>query len=254
MTRAETRPPVFLTAAWRALAMVNYTVDPGLLEPFVPAGTRLDTFQGRTYVSLVGFLFRDTRVLGIPIPWHRHFPEVNLRFYVVREVDGEQRRGVVFWKELAPRWAVCSLARALYNEAYTCVPMRYRHVGFTATGEVDESVERREVTYQWRTAGRWHSLHMNAHHSAAPLVAGSEEEFIAEHYWGYCRQRDGGTVEYRVEHPPWRAWRASELRLDIDFLATYGPPFGPILRDQQPASAFLADGSPISVSRPQRSA
>ncbi len=81
-------PGAFLTAEWRHLAMLSYEIDPELLQPLVPRGTDLDTWQGRTYVSVVGFLFLRTRVLGIPVPFHRNFEEVNLRFYVRRLADG----------------------------------------------------------------------------------------------------------------------------------------------------------------------
>jgi uncharacterized protein YqjF (DUF2071 family) len=69
---------VFLTAEWRHLAMLNYIIDPALLKPLVPAGTELDFWGGQTYVSMVGFLFLNTRVRGIPIPFHRNFEEINL--------------------------------------------------------------------------------------------------------------------------------------------------------------------------------
>jgi len=52
------------------------------------------------------------------------------------------------------------------------------------------------------------------HRRAAALVAGSHEEFITEHYYGYCAQRDGGAIEYRVEHPPWNVWQAARSNLD----------------------------------------
>ncbi len=236
----------FLSAEWRYLALINFRVDPRILEPIVPRGTRLDILQGETFLSLVGFLFRDTRVLGLSIPFHRNFEELNLRFYVVREVDGEVRRGVVFIKELAPRWAVCTLARAVYHENYACVPMRHRLEGFD-NGQSSS----RQLTYEWKVAGRWHSLHMNAGGFAEPLEPGSHEEFITEHYWGYCSQRDGGTIEYHVEHPPWHVWRKAEASLDCDAERLYGSTFaGPL--SQPPVSAFLADGSAITVSRPQR--
>ena len=77
----------FLTAEWRTLAMINYEVAPALLEPLVPRGTELDSWDGRTFLSLVGFMFHDTRVRGFPVPFHREFPEVNLRFYVRRQVE-----------------------------------------------------------------------------------------------------------------------------------------------------------------------
>ena len=78
----STNPTSFLTARWQHLAMLNYEIDPAVLQPFVPVGTELDAWQGRYYVSMVGFMFLETRVLGIPIPFHRNFEEVNLRFYV----------------------------------------------------------------------------------------------------------------------------------------------------------------------------
>ena len=123
--RVVVTPRVFLTGEWRYLAMLNYRVDAALLEPFVPHGTTLDDWQGTTYVSLVGFLFRDTRVLGVPIPLHRDFEEVNLRFYVRREADGEVRRGVTFIKEIVPRPAIATVARLAYNEPYVALPMRH---------------------------------------------------------------------------------------------------------------------------------
>ena len=49
------QPGVFLTADWRNLVMLNYAVDPDLLQRLVPSGTQLDVFEGQTYVSLVGF-------------------------------------------------------------------------------------------------------------------------------------------------------------------------------------------------------
>src|SRR5688500_10577936 len=106
--------------------MLNYRVAPELLRPHVPAGTELDTWNDAVHVSVVGFLFRDTRVLGIPVPFHRRFEDVNLRFYVRREVDGEVRRAVTFLRELVPRRAIATVARLAYAEPYTALPMRHR--------------------------------------------------------------------------------------------------------------------------------
>jgi uncharacterized protein YqjF (DUF2071 family) len=240
----------FLSAEWRYLAMMNFRIDPRLLEPFVPRGTELDLFHGETFVSLVGFLFRNTRVLGLNVPHHRHFEELNLRFYVVRHVDGEARRGVVFIKELAPRWAVCTVARVIYNENYAWLPMRHQLLGFDEAVEPANEELLRRVAYEWKYAGSWHSLHMNASGLAEPLAEGSHEQFITEHYWGYCRQRNGGTIEYHVEHPPWRVWRNASATLNCDVERLYGSHFTDTL-SQQPISAFVADGSAITVSRPR---
>lgn len=229
----------FLTAEWRWLAMLNYAVDPALLRPLVPAGTELDEWEGTTYASIVGFLFLRTRVLGIPVPFHRDFEELNLRFYVRRRGPEGWRRGVVFVKEVVPRRAIAAVARLAYNENYVAHPMRHRISILPAAGG--------SVEYGWRHAGRWSSLAATVEGTPRPLADGSEAEFIAEHYWGYARQRDGGTVEYAVEHPRWSAWMATAA-LDCDLPALYGRGFAEALAGA-PRSALVADGSPVVVRR-----
>jgi uncharacterized protein YqjF (DUF2071 family) len=230
----------FLTAAWRTLVMLNYAVDPAVLRARVPRGTELDAWNGTTFLSVVGFLFRDTLVLGVPIPFHRHFEEVNLRFYVGRRGPEGWRRGVCFVKEIVPRAAIATVARVVYNEPYVALPMRHR---------VDLAAGVAE--YGWRHDGRWSSLRASFSGAPRPLAAGSEAEFITEHYWGYTAQRDGGTVEYRVEHPSWNVWDATDASLDCDVAAFYDPEFAEAL-SAQPTSAFVADGSSITVRRGRR--
>lgn len=240
----STRP--FLTAEWRQLAMLNYRVAPELLLPHVPAGTELDDWEGATYLSVVGFLFRDTRLRGVPVPFHRHFEEVNLRFYVRRRVGAEVRRGVTFLRELVPRRAIATVARLAYHEPYTALPMRHTLGPVNAATGAPAVVE-----YAWRHRGAWSRLAVEPVGGARALEAGSEEEFITEHYWGYTRQRDGGTVEYRVAHPPWRVWRVRSARLSGDLAVLYGADVAGALV-AGPASAFLADGSAVTVHAPER--
>lgn len=228
----------FLTAEWRWLAMLNYRIDASVLRPLAPSGTELDSWHGETMVSVVGFRFLNTRLLGLPIPFHRNFDEVNLRFYVRREVAGKVRRGVVFVREVVPRIAIATVARWTYNEPYLACPMRSEQGPCGAR-------------YEWRYEGRWNSLAVNVQGEPQPLVAGSEAEFITEHYWGYTRQRDGGTVEYEVRHPAWRVWSAQSARLECDVRAFYGEAFVKALT-AEPCSAFLAEGSAVDVLPPRR--
>lgn len=216
------------------LAMLNWRVDPALLRAYVPRGTELDFHAGATFVSVVGFMFSDTRLLGVPMPFHRTFEEVNLRFYIRRG----DRRAVTFIREIVPRQAIASVARWVYNEPYIALPMRHR-LSPTA------------ASYGWRHEGQWLELSVRSEGAPAPLEPGSQEEFIAEHYWGYCAQRDGGTIEYRVEHPSWRVWRAVEAQLSPGAAALYPPEFAATLQ-RAPDSAFLADGSAVTVHRPSR--
>jgi hypothetical protein len=241
---APRRRPL-LSAEWRDLVMLNFVVDEAVLEPLVPFGTELDRWRDRALVSVVGFRFTDTRVLGTAIPFHRDFPEVNLRFYVRRRLpDGEVRRGVVFVRELVPRLAVALVARWAYNEPYRAVPMR----STAPDARVDAPGS---ITYKWRAGKRWQRV--GATPVGTPLVPepASEAAFITEHYWGYTRQRDGSTKEYQVAHPVWCVWEAGHPDLDADVADVYGAPFVPAL-SRPPASALIAEGSPVLVYAPRR--
>lgn len=244
LTATAIRPKtgVFLTAGWHHLAMLNFPIDPRILESQVPAGTELDFYRGQTYVSVVGFQFFNMRALGVPVLFHRQFEEVNLRFYIVRHTPEGPRRGVVFLREIAPKRLVTFAARWFYNENYVTMPMRHR---VELPGATDGSVR-----YEWWHGERWNSVSVQFQGAPAAPLIGSEEAFITEHYWGYTKQRDGGTIEYEVEHPPWRVWPASTARYDCDVAAIYGPQYVPFLR--APSSAFVADGSPVQVRRGRR--
>lgn len=226
----------FLTAEWRHLVMLNYVVDPELLRPLTPVGTELDTFNGQTFLSMVGFRFLRTRILGLPIPFHTDFEEVNLRFYVRRRVGNECRRGVVFIRELVPRFAIAFVARTFYGEPYLALPMRHEITG------TDSALS---VRYEWKHAGHWNSLRTSTTGEASPIYPGSEEEFITEHYWGYTAHATS-VSEYQVEHPPWQTWKTTEAGLDCDIAVLYGGQFVETLT-AQPASALVAEGSAVKV-------
>jgi len=238
-------PRRFLTAAWRNLVMLNYEIDPEILRPLVPKGVRLDPWREKHFVSVVGFQFLDARVLGIPIPFHRNFEEVNLRFYVGRHVEDGWRRGVVFVKEVVPRRAIAVMARQLYNENYVACAMTSA-VQLPAANGLEGS-----VTYRWEQQGRWHAVHARFHGEPRPISPDSEEEFITEHYYGYVSQRDGSTVEYKVEHPRWRVWKASEATLDCAVASFYGEQYQQALSGPC-TSAFVAEGSEVVVYQGER--
>lgn len=231
----------FLTAEWRKLAIVNYVVAPDVLLPFVPARTALDFYEGKCYVSLVGFMFVDTRVAGIAIPFHRNFEEVNLRFYVTNGEGASVKRGVVFIKEIVPRRAITFVANTLYREKYETLPMAHDWM------EEDQFLQ---VRYKWKKH-RWHELSIKAGTGRQPVRPGTEEDFITNHYWGYTQLSASATSEYEVTHPVWDVYPVIESSIDVDFAAVYGHQFG-FLSQLEPESVFLAEGSLIAVKKGRR--
>ncbi len=231
-------PRPFLTARWEELIFLSYRCPAEVLEPLVPDGTILDPWQGQTYLSLVGFHFGDTRVMGFPVPGHRHFEEVNLRFYVRREVAGQVRRAVVFIRELVPKLAIAAVARMVYNEPYLAVPMsRHDHLDTGGGGELE---------YRWRFRGQQFGMRATVEGRQEEPAPGSLAEFITEHYWGYTRQRDGSTLEYRVEHPRWPLWTVTSHSAHGPFPTVFGSHFGGILLGP-PDSVLAARGSEVTV-------
>lgn len=233
----------FLTAQWRYLAMLNYEVDPAVLAPLVPKGTLLDDEGGHHYISLVGFLFLDTHIFGFPAIFHERFEEVNLRFYVRRELRGESRQGVVFIREIVSLPLVAETAKLTYNEPYTTAPTQHT---LEHNGDKLQSVE-----YLFGKSNRACRLALRPEGMPIALPPGSHEEFIADRAWGFTRQRDGGTIEYAVDHPRWNVWRDARWQLDGPLGDFYTEPFSSILSGA-PASAFVADGSAVAVYLPQR--
>lgn len=213
--------------------MANYEVAPELLEDRIPNGTSLDFQDGKLFVSLVGFMFLDTHVLGLPVPFHINFEEVNLRFYVKRETETETRRGVCFVKEIVPRLAIATVARVLYGEPYECWKMNHTR-------------NENEVGYSWQKGDCANQIKVEIDEDLGVPAANSHGEFIIEHYWGYTKRGTARTDEYKVEHPKWELFSVKNERINVDFGKTYGKKFA-FLSDEKPHSILLAKGSEIAV-------
>jgi uncharacterized protein YqjF (DUF2071 family) len=228
---------IFLTGEWRKLILVNYVIDQEVLLPLLPYGTTLDLWEGKCYVSLVGFRFINTKLKGIYIPFHRNFEEINLRFYV-RHKDGESwKRGVVFIKEIVPKPALALVARMIYGEPYVFLPTGYNWN--TANDLVN-------VVYKWKHDRSWDEIKVSAQKNPVALTQGSKEQFITEHYWGYTRLREKLTSQYQVDHPAWKMYHVEKSEINVRFEKLYGSKFK-MLDHMVPDSVMLAEGSAITV-------
>jgi uncharacterized protein YqjF (DUF2071 family) len=235
--------PLFLKALWKNLVMINYEVAPEILKPYLPPGTVLDLWQDKCLVSMVGFMFLETQVLGVKWPFHVNFEEVNLRFYV-RHFDGKEwKRGAVFISEIVPKYAIVLFANGLYKEHYCAMPMRH--------SIVPTNDNYTEFLYEWKLNGNWNKLEATVSDQLQPIALGSPEEFIFEHYWGYNGLSATKTMEYQVEHISWQTGKVKNFVFDVDVEVLYGKPFVNYLQ-ATPYSVFFADGSAIGVRMGQK--
>lgn len=229
---------IFLTASWRNLIMANYEIDPAILKSWLPAFTELDAYEGKYYVSLVGFMFEDVKIKGISIPFHTHFPEVNLRFYVKHTgKDGFVKRGVVFISEIVPKPAIAWVANNLYKEKYAAAPMKYALAPVAGGCRFD---------YHFKWKQRNNLISATVQDTPQAMPAGSKEAFIFEHYYGFAKVNAVVTNQYTVEHPSWQIYPVTSYRIDCNFESLYGRAFA-FLDHSQPASVFVAAGSAVAI-------
>jgi uncharacterized protein len=229
---------IFLKANWENIIMANYEIDPKILIPFLPKGVELDLFNGKCYVSLVGFMFKNTKLFTIPIPFFGNFEEINLRFYVKRtEENGITKRGVVFINETIPYPIVAWVANKLYNEHYTVVPTKH---------EIITERSSKKIKFEWLLNNKWNSIAVTSSIASEKMKPNSLESFIYEHYYGYTKIGENETEEYKLQHPSWKVSEVMDYTIDCDFEAMYGKSFA-VLNQTKPQEVFIADGSAVAI-------
>ena len=227
----------FLSARWENLIMVNYEVNPAILKPYLPNGVDLDFYNNKTYVSLVGFMFKQTSLFNIPIPFLGTFEEINLRFYVKRVEGDSIKRGVVFINETVPYKLVAWLANKLYKEHYIAIPTK---------NEIEITSHSKNIKYQWKINKEWNHIDVNTAKENERMLPESIEEFIFEHYYGYTKINNQLSQEYEVNHPRWQVNKVIDYSICCDFKSMYGNDFS-FLNNQKPDSVIVAEGSPVIV-------
>ena len=227
----------FLTAEWKNLALINYEIDAKLLKKHLPKGTEIDLWNNKCYVSLVGFMFNNVKLIGFKIPFHSNFEEVNLRFYVKRFENGEWKRGVAFIKEIVPKPALTFVANTIYKEHYQTMPMKH---------SVTENKNSIDFVYKWKNNNEWNSILVATEKNSIEIDHNSEAEFITEHYFGYTKTNKNITFEYEVKPPRWQQLQVVSYKIDVDFENVYGNDFV-FLQNLEPTSVILAKGSTVTV-------
>jgi uncharacterized protein YqjF (DUF2071 family) len=228
---------IFLKAQWENIIMANYEIYPEILLPYLPKGVQLDLYKGKAYVSLVGFMFKKTKLFNVAIPWFGTFEEINLRFYVIRKEGDKWKRGVVFINETIPYPIVAWMANKLYKEHYTVVPTRH---------EISMEKNKQKVNFEWLLNKKWNSIYVEATTDSKAMKNQSLEKFIYEHYYGYTKIDEENTEEYKLQHPSWMVNEVLDYKIDCDFTAMYGESFS-VLNTAKPEAVFIAEGSSVAI-------
>lgn len=227
----------FLTAQWENIIMANYAVPAEVLNKYLPKGVELDLYNNKAYVSLVGFMFKNTRIFKVAIPLLGTFEEVNLRFYVKQTINNETHRGVVFISETVPYKVVALLANKLYKEHYIAISTKHNWEINTST---------KNISYKWSVNNKWNSMQVKANNTPKAMIKGSFEEFIFEHYYGFTKVSETVTEKYSIQHPSWMINDIAETTIECDFGDNYGADFE-CLNQTKPDAVFIAEGSAIGV-------
>jgi uncharacterized protein YqjF (DUF2071 family) len=184
--------------------------------PFLPKGVELDLYEGKAFVSLVGFMFKNTEIFKVPIPYFGNFEEINLRFYVKRIEGATIKRGVVFINETIPYRIVAWIANKLYKEHYTVVPTKHF---------IHQIGEKQQVKFEWLLDKKWNHILVETEVASKEMITNSLEEFIYEHYYGYTKVNESATEEYHLKHPSWEVCKMLKYNVNCDFSAMYGSAF-----------------------------
>ena len=228
---------LFLKADWENIIMANYEIDPQILLPYLPNGVEIDLFEDKCYISLVGFMFKNTQLFNVPIPWFGTFEEINLRFYVVRKEGNQIKRGVVFINETIPYPIVAWVANKLYKEHYTVVATKHEQ-------EVNSDFQK--IKFEWLVNSKWNNMEVSYSFGTDKMKKDSLEQFIYDHYFDYTKVSNTKTEEYKLQHPSWKTHTILNYEIECDFQAMYGTDFA-ILNETKPVAVFIAKGSKVGI-------
>jgi hypothetical protein len=233
-----------LKGEWKNIILVNYKFDPVVLVKYLPPDTELNTFNGEHYLSLVGSLYKDTRVKGVIVPFQRTFEEINMRFYIRQKADDIRwKRGIALVKEIVPKKLTVSVANKIFGDNHEACETRH-----ILSNPMDGKLS---IEYMWKHSADWNWMVATADYLSHYPALDSEEHFISEHFSGYFKDKDGSTNEYNIERPSWRMHKVRHHEVHCNFEKEYGQDFA-ILNSIKPSSVFLAEGSQIQVTHKKK--
>lgn len=229
--------PVLFDQFWTDLTFLHWPVDPDTVAHLFPPGTRPDVFlHGLTYVALVPFLLRHTRVGGaLPLPYFGTFAETNVRLY---SVDDAGRHGVVFPSLETQRLAVVPVTRIGFGVPYSWARMRVARSA-------------RCISYvsarRWPHGGLRSRVTVSLDSPPGPTQPTPLEVWLTAR-WGAHTRKAGRTWWLPNEHATWPLQSAEIVELEDDLVSAAGIRLaGPPLRALFSPGVYAAFGRPALV-------
>ena len=195
-----------LRAAWETLAFVHWRVAPEQVQPLLPEGLTVDTYDGDAWVGLVPFVMADIRPLGVRVLPSRmaRSPETNLRTYV-RGPDG--RDGVWFLSLDIGSGALAGVLRGAVGAPYQKGHLTVEHRGDS-------------VVYAGKRGGGGPSYRLRVR-PGEPIAPTELETWLTGRWRAYTLHL-GRLLATPLEHEPWQLRRARLQELGQDLTAAAG--------------------------------
>ena len=200
-----------LRQRWSELAYFHWPYDPATVQRLLPAGVRVDTFDGAAWVGLIPFEMRNVQ-LGRTPPMRRigTFIEVNVRTYVI---DALGRRAVWFFSLDVPRSPAVAVARAAFGLPYCWA---------YATHTVDGNRQHYQTQRRWpKGAPGSADIHFRVGAHLADSETGALENFLYAR-WAMVAERRQQLSYGRVDHPRWPLHRVENVEIEQTLIEAAG--------------------------------
>lgn len=220
--------------SWKNLLFAHWPVPVETLQPLLPTGLTLDTFDGTAWIGVVPFVMSDVRIWPLGgVPGAVNFPELNVRTYVTRQ----DKPGVYFFSLDAASLLTVAGARAWYGLPYHWARMAIRREnGWWHYTSSRRGTSEARFTARYRPTG-----------PASCGTWGALAHWFTERYCLYSVGIFGGLYRGEIHHAMWPLC-AAEAEFETNTMTA------PLNLELGPAAPVLhyAERLDVVAWRPQR--
>jgi uncharacterized protein YqjF (DUF2071 family) len=205
----ETVDRPVVRVSWRSLTFLHWAYDPDVVQPLLPPGLEVDTWDGKAWVAITPFVMTGFRLPFMPpLPVVSTFPETNVRTYA-RGPDGQD--GLVFLSLEVDSLPTFVGARATYWVPYQWARM-----------QVDEGEPVRYVSRR-RNGDVGHDIVVRPGERYGDGELGEFDHWLTGRWRAFTRI-GGKLAVVAVQHERWPLLRVDVDKLDENLLGACGLP------------------------------